>query len=136
MALYQLLTRNFTSRGKQQVNILAAVVALSLNVGLNLFLIPRYGISGAALANGLSYGTAALTLLIAFVRDSGHSVAETLVVRPGGDRRDVRNGPQDGRPPAASPRCVNTVRDTSVTRRNVVERMKSSAHTRFSAGAP
>lgn len=82
MALYQLLTRNFTSRGKQQVNILAAVVALSLNVGLNIFLIPRFGISGAALANGLSYGTAALTLLIAFVRDSGHSVAETLVVRP------------------------------------------------------
>jgi hypothetical protein len=30
----------------------------------------------------LSYGTAALTLLIAFVRDSGHSVGETLLVRP------------------------------------------------------
>ena len=83
MALYQLLTRNFTSRGKQQVNILAAVVALTLNVGLNIVLIPRFGIAGAALANGLSYGTAALTLLIAFVRDSGHTVAETLIVRPG-----------------------------------------------------
>ena len=82
MALYQLLTRNFTSRGKQQVNILAAVVALTLNVGLNIVLIPRFGIAGAALANGLSYGTAALTLLIAFVRDSGHTVAETLIVRP------------------------------------------------------
>src|SRR5262249_41213760 len=71
MALYQLLTRNFTSRNKQQVNILAACMALTLNVSLNLFLIPRYGISGAALANGLSYGTAALVLLVAFVRDSG-----------------------------------------------------------------
>jgi len=82
MALYQLLTRNFTSRAKQEINIIAACVALSLNVGLNIFLIPRYGIAGAALANGLSYGTAALTLLIAFVRDSGHSVGETLLVRP------------------------------------------------------
>jgi O-antigen/teichoic acid export membrane protein len=82
MALYQLLTRNFTSRGKQQVNILAACLALVLNVSLNLYLIPRYGIAGAALANGISYGTAALVLLVAFVRDSGHSVGETLLVRP------------------------------------------------------
>ena len=82
MALYQLLTRNFTSRGKQEINIIAACVALTLNVSLNIFLIPRFGISGAALANGLSYGTAALTLLVAFVRDSGHSVGETLLVRP------------------------------------------------------
>jgi O-antigen/teichoic acid export membrane protein len=82
MALYQLLSRNFTSRGKQQVNILAAGLALVLNVVLNLVLIPRYGISGAALANGLSYGTSACTLLIAFRRDSGHSLAETLLIRP------------------------------------------------------
>jgi O-antigen/teichoic acid export membrane protein len=81
MALYQLLSRNFTSRGKQEVNIVAACTALTLNVTLNLFLIPRYGISGAAMANGISYGTAALVLLVAFVRDSGHSVGETLVVR-------------------------------------------------------
>jgi hypothetical protein len=56
--------------------------ALTLNVSSNIFLIPRFGISGAALANGLSYGTAALVLLVAFIRDSGHSVAETLLVRP------------------------------------------------------
>ena len=81
MALYNLLTRNFTSRGRQEVNIVAACVALALNVGLNLVLIPRYGIAGAALANGLSYGTGAFMLLAAFVRTSGHSVGETLVVR-------------------------------------------------------
>src|SRR5690349_6040350 len=80
MALYQILTRNFTSRAKQEVNILAAVTALCLNVTLNLFLIPRFGISGAALANGLSYGTAAGILLVVFVRESGHTVRETLVV--------------------------------------------------------
>jgi O-antigen/teichoic acid export membrane protein len=80
-ALYQLLTRNFTSRGKQEINIVAALLALGLNVGLNVLLIPRWGIAGAALAHGLSYGAAALLLLVAFVRDSGHSVAETLLVR-------------------------------------------------------
>ena len=80
MALYQILTRSFTSHAKQEVNIVAAVTALCLNVGLNLVLIPRFGIAGAALANGISYGTAALILLVMFVRESGHSVRETLIV--------------------------------------------------------
>ena len=80
-ALYQLLTRNFTSRGRQEVNILAAVVALSSNVGLNWVLIPRLGIAGAAVAHDISYGAAALLLLVAFVYDSGLSVRETLIVR-------------------------------------------------------
>jgi O-antigen/teichoic acid export membrane protein len=80
-ALYQLLTRYFTSRARQEINILAACLALGSNVAFNVFLIPRFGIAGAALAHGLSSGAAALTLLIAFVRTSGHSVGETLVVR-------------------------------------------------------
>jgi O-antigen/teichoic acid export membrane protein len=83
MALYQILTRNFTSRGKQEINILAAVMALGLNVGLNVLLIPRWGIVGAAIAHDLSYSTAAFILLVAFVRESGHSVREAMVVSPG-----------------------------------------------------
>ncbi len=71
MALYQLLTRNFTSRGKQEINIFAACLALALNVTPEHLPDPALRDSGAALANGLSYGTAALVLLIAFVRDSG-----------------------------------------------------------------
>ncbi len=80
MALYQILTRNFTSRGKQEINIVAAVLALGLNVGLNVVLIPRWGIVGAAIAHDLSYSTAALVLLVAFVRESGHSVREATLV--------------------------------------------------------
>jgi O-antigen/teichoic acid export membrane protein len=80
MALYQILTRSFTSHAKQEINIFAALTALCLNVGLNLVLIPRFGIEGAAVANGVSYGTAAMILLVVFVRQSGHSVRETLVV--------------------------------------------------------
>ncbi len=79
--LYQLLTRYFTSRARQEVNIAAAGIAVVLNVALNWVLIPRYGILGAALANGVSYGTAAVVLLVAFVRESGLSVSETLVPR-------------------------------------------------------
>jgi O-antigen/teichoic acid export membrane protein len=86
-SLYMILTRNFTSRNKQQVNIIAAFSALAINVGCNWVLIPRWGISGAAISTAISYSIAALFLLAVFVRDSGHSVRETVLV----ERRDVEN---------------------------------------------
>ena len=80
VSLYLILTRNFTSRNRQQVNLVAAVAALAINVGSNWFLIPRFGISGAAVSTAISYSVAALILLVMFVRESGRSVAETLFV--------------------------------------------------------
>lgn len=82
MSLYFLLSRNFTSRNRQEVNLLAAGVALGGNVALNVVLIPRLGISGAAAASLLSYGLAASILAIAFLRTSGLGLREVLVPRP------------------------------------------------------
>jgi O-antigen/teichoic acid export membrane protein len=75
MALYQILTRNFTSRGKQEINIIAAVLALGLNVGLNVVLIPRWGIVGAAIANDLRTDRRA-GAAVAFVKGSGTASAK------------------------------------------------------------
>ena len=85
MVIYQILTRRFTSHARQGINIVAALTALVLNVGLNFALIPTLGIEGAALAHAVSYGTAACILLVAFVRESGYSPRKVLVV----GRRDV-----------------------------------------------
>jgi len=73
MAMYVLLSRNFTSRNKQSINIVAAYIALFGNLGLNVYLIPRFGIVGAAMATTASYTTSALLLLVFFLRDSGIS---------------------------------------------------------------
>jgi O-antigen/teichoic acid export membrane protein len=81
LSLYLLLTRNFTSRNRQEVNIAAAATALVVNVALNAILIPRLGISGAALSTAVSYSLAALILLVVFRRESGTSFGDTLVVR-------------------------------------------------------
>jgi O-antigen/teichoic acid export membrane protein len=104
VALYQILTRNFTSRGRQEVNIAAALLALGLNVGLNVALLPRLGLAGAALAHGISYGAAAVVLLVAFVRRSGHSVRDTLLLQSGELRELVRLGWRSLRPPARADR--------------------------------
>ncbi len=79
MSVFTIITRDFTSRNKQRVNIRAGTVALLSNVGLNLFMIPKFGISGAALATSFSYTLAAAMVLVPFRRDSGVALREALV---------------------------------------------------------
>jgi O-antigen/teichoic acid export membrane protein len=80
ISLYQILTRNFTSRNRQQVNIVAAAIALGVNTTMNLLLIPRLGILGAAVSTAVSYTLAAIMLLVVFVRESGTSVRSAILI--------------------------------------------------------
>jgi O-antigen/teichoic acid export membrane protein len=48
--------------------IIAQTSALLTNVGLNLWLLPRYGIVGAAAASAFAYSVSALLITVAFVR--------------------------------------------------------------------
>ena len=81
MSLYVLLTRNFTSRNRQGVNIFAAYLALGGNLLLNLYMIPRYGIVGAAISSACSYSAATLVLLVWFVRESGLGLSDVLLIK-------------------------------------------------------
>jgi O-antigen/teichoic acid export membrane protein len=81
LSLFNLLARNFTSRNKQQTNIVAGGVGLVVNVILNIVLIPRVGISGAALASTVSYSLAAVILAISFSRHSRIPLREFIRVR-------------------------------------------------------
>jgi len=83
MSVLVLLTQSFTSRNKQQVNIVVGFVALIGNLGLNLVLIPMWGIVGAALASTISYTAAAGLLVALFLRESRLSIADVLI--PGVD---------------------------------------------------
>lgn len=79
MAIFVIVTRDFTSRGKQRVNIAAGLLALVGNVILNLILIPAQGIVGAALATAVAY-TGACVLLIAFFLAESKLPLRALVV--------------------------------------------------------
>jgi len=67
-------------RSRPRINAFAAGVGLVVNVGLNAYLIPRYGASGAAAASSVSYGLVALVLLGFFRREPGFSL--DLLLRP------------------------------------------------------
>ncbi|MBI5506850.1 MAG: flippase [Deltaproteobacteria bacterium] len=81
MSQYVLLSRDFTARDRQVINVIAAYVALLGNVGLNVVLIPRLGIEGAAIGTATSYSVAALLLYVFFVRESGLPWYESLAPR-------------------------------------------------------
>lgn len=57
----------------------ASMVNLTVNLILNLLLIPRLGIEGAALASSLSYIAAMLLILRAFIGRSRASLTQTLI---------------------------------------------------------
>jgi O-antigen/teichoic acid export membrane protein len=82
MSLYVLLSRNFTSHNRQIVNIFAAYLALVGNIVLNLILIPRFGILGAAFSTLASYSASSIILFVMFLRESGLAWHDVLVLKP------------------------------------------------------
>lgn len=81
LAIFVIITRNFTARSKQRVNTVAGLLALIINVALNLYTIPRYGIVGAAFATAVAYSAACIVLLWFFCAESGLSWVTVLVPR-------------------------------------------------------
>jgi O-antigen/teichoic acid export membrane protein len=70
MSIFVIITRDFTARSSQRINTVSGLLALGVNVGLNIFLIPRYGIVGAAFATAVGYSAACIVLIVFWVRES------------------------------------------------------------------
>lgn len=79
LSVFVILTRDFTSQNRQRVNIAAGVPALGLNLLLNIFLIPAFGIVGAAMATAISYSIACVVLLSFLVPRARLSLREILI---------------------------------------------------------
>jgi len=81
LTTYMLLSRFFMSIDRQQVGIATQAVSAVVNVGLNLVLIPRLGVLGAALASLFSYTLEAALITAAFRWTSGIGIASIFVLR-------------------------------------------------------
>jgi O-antigen/teichoic acid export membrane protein len=82
MTLHKVLGRNFASRGRQQYTIIASLLSFLLILILDLVLIPRFGIQGAALASTAGYFAAGLALLAFYRRDAKRSAWEVVLIQP------------------------------------------------------
>jgi O-antigen/teichoic acid export membrane protein len=86
----KILTADLAGRGKPQFGTYAAFVSLAVNIPLNLWLIPKWGISGAAFASSVAYITATLIVIVAFVEISNTSWVTILLFNKH-DFQDYKN---------------------------------------------
>jgi O-antigen/teichoic acid export membrane protein len=71
----------FLGRGTPGKNVITSGIGLIVTVTLDLVLVPRYGMAGAAIASTASYATTAVATLILLQRATGLRLTDLLVPR-------------------------------------------------------
>jgi O-antigen/teichoic acid export membrane protein len=73
LALSHLLEGDLTGRGRPEATTISALCSLMVTIVLDLLLIPRYGIIGAAIASACAYTVECMVNTFFFIRHSGVS---------------------------------------------------------------
>lgn len=78
-SLYKVFSRDLIGRGKALLATIAMGSSVIAAIGLNLILIPRWGIEGTAWAATISYLLATLIMAVVYLRISGVSISRLLM---------------------------------------------------------
>ncbi len=81
LSVLTVLSSYFAGKGRLKINITGAAIALTFVVALDLVLIPRYGIEGAAIASTLGYGVNLLYSLVMFYKDYRTNLTAFFTIR-------------------------------------------------------
>ncbi len=82
LTVAKIISSYLSGIGKPILSTYLAAGSMVLTVALDLLLIPRYGISGAAAASSIVYTFTAAAAVWIFKLESGAGLLETLIVRP------------------------------------------------------
>ena len=75
------LAADLSGRGRPEFAFYSSLACLIVNIILNIILIPRWGISGAAFASTVSYWIDTLVILFAFLKLSKRPLTEVLLIK-------------------------------------------------------
>jgi O-antigen/teichoic acid export membrane protein len=81
LSLAKVLASDLGGRGLLLYNTLGSLTGLIATVILDLLLIPRWGINGAAIASSISYGLSSSVILFFYFRASGNGLRDVLLPR-------------------------------------------------------
>lgn len=81
MSITAILANDYAGRGRPMLNVYLAGCAVAVNILLNIILIPRFGIHGAALASTLSYTAFTILSMFVYQRISGNSIRSLLFLQ-------------------------------------------------------
>lgn len=76
LAVLKILRLDLSGRGLPMVGLLVGIPPVIMNVLLNIWLIPRFGGNGAAVASSISYSAATLLFVVIYARTVGIPVRE------------------------------------------------------------
>lgn len=76
----RVLSNDLASRGKPELNLYATILMTLINVTLNLILIPKYSIVGAAIATSIAYVFCFFYIMITYCRLTKQSPVEVLFI--------------------------------------------------------
>ncbi len=86
-SLYKIISSFLAARGFPHIIMRFALFGVVVNLGLNLLLIPRWGIAGAAIASSFSYGGMFFLALLTFLRQYSASLRPLFWVNSADLRR-------------------------------------------------
>ena len=75
------LTADLAGRGKPQYGTYAAFISLGVTIPLDIWLIPKWGISGAAFASSVAYSLTTIIIIIAFSKVSKKPWTEICFIK-------------------------------------------------------
>lgn len=81
LSVAKILISDLAGRGKPEFGTLASFISLAVNIPLNIWLIPKWGIFGAAFASTVAYSLAAFVILLSFLKLSRNSWKEVLFIK-------------------------------------------------------
>jgi len=78
---WNILANDLMGRGKPEINTYISAGSVILNIILNIFLIPKFGIIGAAWATTISYTILNLITVVVYVKISGNKIRDVLFLK-------------------------------------------------------
>lgn len=76
-----ILAHDFFGRGKPMLNTYITASALVINTILNIILIPKFGIIGAATATSISYAISFIITSMVYIKISGNSIKDLVIFK-------------------------------------------------------
>ncbi len=76
LSITKVLTSDLAGRGKPEFGAISSFVSLVINVTLNILLIPRWGINGAAFSTTVCYSAATILVVVSFSRLTNTPIKE------------------------------------------------------------
>jgi O-antigen/teichoic acid export membrane protein len=82
LSVYRVLANDLAGRGRPGIAAACSASGLAVNIVLNLMLIPRLGISGAAVATSCAHTITSISILVIFVRLTHIRPVDVVLAKP------------------------------------------------------